>query len=352
MKTGAMPFDLHATDPSILKMFQIVQARFAEELDGSSRVSERVVASNRVYRYQLRDSALWRSKFVKPIFRLATRTAGSILTSYADSRFATEVFVDGDEGDLFCFTTMLRGEMTLVRNGDAATGTMAHGLAWRPGPGTRLLIGDDTARANVFFKVTELEDALEHLLDERLRSPLEFVPVIDWSQGLAASLKCQLDLITCEFKRPDGMASNPVALASMTDLLISLALHGVPHNYSDRLDTGLAGALPAYILRAEEFMRVKSAEPIRMVQVAAAAGCSMRSLSAVFQQFRGKTPLGALHAIRLDQAHRDLSRGANSASVATVGRCYGFTNPARFTNAFRRRFGETPSEVVRRATRS
>lgn len=151
-------------DPALLAMFDVVRARFSEELDGSSRVSERVAESSRVYRYQLQDRALWRMKFASPIFSLATRSAGSILVSHADSSFATEVSVDGDEGDLFCFSTMLRGEMTLVQSGDAATGTTAQGLAWRPGPRTRLLINDAAARTNVFFKVTEVEKALERLV--------------------------------------------------------------------------------------------------------------------------------------------------------------------------------------------
>ena len=53
-------------------------------------------------------------------------------------------------------------------------------------------------------------------------------PNLDWSSGLAASLKFQLDFVMHESQGSDGMASNPVALASMTDLLISLALRGAP----------------------------------------------------------------------------------------------------------------------------
>ncbi|QCI63676.1 AraC family transcriptional regulator [Phreatobacter stygius] len=345
-----MPMTAPAIDPARLATFNVVRASDPGGVDGTSRVSERVAKSSRIYRYQLQNSALWRMQFDRPIFTLATRGAGSIIASYADSRFATEVSIDGDEGGLFCFTTLLHGHTTLIHNGDSTTATEGGGLALRPGPGTRLLTSDDNVRTNVFFKVAEVEDALEHMLDERLRGPLEFRPNLDWSSGLAASLKCQLDLVMHEFARPDGVASNPAALASMTDLLISLVLRGAPHNYADRLDRGPAGAVPAYIRRAEDFMRANCTEPVRMAHVAAAAGCSVRTLGAVFRQFRGKTPLGALHAIRLEQAHAVLSLGAADASVATVARRYGFTNAARFTSAFRRRFGKTPSEAVQRAS--
>lgn len=189
-------------------------------------------------------------------------------------------------------------------------------------------------------------------MDERLRIPLEFRPSLDWSHGLLASLKWQLDFVMQEFKRRDGMASNPAALASMTDLLISLVLRAAPHNYTYRLDMRRAGAVPVHVRRAEDFMRANCAEPLRMTQVAAAAGCSVRSLNAVFRHFRDKTPLDALRAIRLEQAHRDLILGADGASVATVARRYGFTNSARFAIAFLRRFGEAPPDVMRRGTRS
>lgn len=347
MSTGAL-----AINPASLAMFNVIQASDPGELDDRSRVSERFLESSRVYKYQLRDRALWRMRFDRPIFSLAERSAGSILATYGDSSFATEVSVDGEEGDLFCFTTLLHGQITLVRDGNSTTGAGTCGLVWRPDPSTRLLISDNNARTNVFFKVAEVAEALEHTLDERLRRPLEFKPNLEWSSGLAASLKRQLDFVMHEFQQPDGVASNPVALASMTDLLVSLVLCGAPHNYTDQLGRSPAGAVPVYIRRAEDFMRANCAEPIRIAHVAAAAGCSVGTLGVVFRHFRGKTSLGALHAIRLEQAYCDLTRGGTGASVATVACRYGFTNSARFNVAFRRRFGETPSEAVRHASRS
>lgn len=339
-------------EPALPAMFDVVRARHPGDLDGRLRITERVAKSDRIYTYQLQNRALWSAKFDKPIFTLATRAAGSILASYADSSFATDVSVDGDEGNLFCFTTMLLGHMTLVQKGNSTTANDGRGLAWRPGPSSRLLMSDNNARTHVFFKVADVEDALEHMLDERLRQPLEFGPSLDWGSGLAASLKRQLDFVMHEFQRQDGVASNPVALASLTDLLVALVLHGAPHNYVDRLDRGASGVVPAYIRRAEDFMRANGAEPIRMSHVAAAAGCSVRTLGHVFKHFRGNTPLRVLHSIRLELARDDLTRGASGASVTTVARRYGFTNSARFATAFRRRFGEMPSEAARRSSRS
>lgn len=89
-----------------------------------------------------------------------------------------------------------------------------------------------------------------------------------------------------------------------------------------------------------------------MSQVAAAAGCSVRTLEAVFRQFRDTTPLGALHGIRLEQVRRALSDGAADEPISAIALRHGFTNRSRFVAAFRRRFGESPSDVLRRASRS
>jgi AraC-like DNA-binding protein len=334
-----------------LTMFNVVRTSDPAELDRRSRVSNRLPESSRAYRYQLRDRALWRMRFDSPIFGLATRSAGPILASHGASRFATEVSIEAGQSDNFCFTTLLQGDLTFIERGDPTTGTASRGLVYRPGTDTRLVTSDDSVRTNVFIKAAKVEESLEHMLDKNLRKPLEFRPSLDWSRGLAASLKFQLDFVMREFERPDGVAGNAVALASTTDLLIELMLRGAPHNHADQMELGPGCAVPAYVQRAEEFMHINSAAPIHISDVAAAAGCSVRTLGSVFQQFRSRTPLAALHAIRLQQVHAELSRGTSDAPVSAVARRYGFTNKTRFVNAFRRRFGETPLDVVRRASR-
>lgn len=339
----------HRSDCDRLRMFDVVRANDTAELDSRSRVSSRLTGPASPYRFHLRDRALLRMRFDNPIFTLAVRSAGSIVATYVDSHFATETAIEG-ESDLFCFTTPLQGDMTLIRRGEPTTGTASRGLAYRFAPDMKMMTSDESVRTNVFVKVAKVEEALEHMLDNRLRKPLEFRPSLDWSCGLTASLKSHLDFVRREFERPDGVADNAVALASTTDLLMALILGGAPHNYADQLELGAGSAVPVYVRRAEEFMRVHCATPIHLSDIAAAAGCSVRTLGSVFQRFRGRTPLAALHACRLEQVHAELSRSAADTPIGAVARRYGFTNASRFAAAFLRRFGETPLDVVRRAS--
>jgi AraC-like DNA-binding protein len=224
-------------------------------------------------------------------------------------------------------------------------------LAFRGTSGTRILASDVNARENLWIEAAALEQALEALLGERLRERLAFKSTIGWTSGLAASLRGQIDFLTDKMARQGGVTDNPVAMASVTDLVVSLVLHGIPHNYLERLTTDRFGAVPAYVRRAEDFMRANASVPITMDNVAAAAGCSVRTLGSVFRQFRDTTPLAALHRIRLEHAHAEPGHRGSGPSIAEVARRYGFTNPGRFAAAYRRCFGESPVDTAKRHTR-
>jgi AraC-like DNA-binding protein len=334
-------------DPIALNTFNIINVRNPREMEDSSRPPN----DGAEWRYRLQDRRLVCANFDGPITSIAERYLGSMMIAHGGDRFATQVDIGGDGVDSYCFTAMFHGRVTLIQHGKETTSIAANGLVFRGTPGTRILTSDVNARESLWIEASALEHALEGMLGSQLRERLAFKPGIDWTRGLAASLRGQIDFLMHEIKRQDGVADNPVALASLTDLVVALALRAIPHNYLERLERGPFGAVPAYVWRAEEFMRAKAAAPIRMEHVAAAAGCSIRTLNAVFRQFRDTTPLAALHKIRLEQVHAELNHPVAGASIAEVARGYGYTNRGRFTAAYRRRFGESPADTARRGTR-
>src|SRR3954463_6739399 len=119
----------HAIDSVALATFDLSQATEHGPLDGTSRVIERAAQPSTVYRYQLQDRAHWRAKFEAPVFTLAARSAGSIVATVAENRYATEVAIEGEESELFCFTTILHGAMRLIGGGHETVSTGACGFA-------------------------------------------------------------------------------------------------------------------------------------------------------------------------------------------------------------------------------
>jgi len=86
-----------------------------------------------------------------------------------------------------------------------------------------------------------------------------------------------------------------------------------------------------------------------MIDVAEAAGVSVRSLQAGFRKFKDTTPATYLRGIRLEAVHAELSLWENRLPVSEVALKWGFTQMGRFAAQFHERFGRYPSEMLTRA---
>ena len=78
---------------------------------------------------------------------------------------------------------------------------------------------------------------------------------------------------------------------------------------------------------------------------------SVRALHYAFRQNRARTPGEFVRERRLDRA-RDLLADAASRTVTEVAMDCGFNPMGDFSAAYRRRFGETPSQTLRRSSGS
>ena len=317
------------------------------ELDRTSRLTPRLPADLAAVQYLLHDRRQLRGPCIAPISTHArVHAAGIYVTRIAD-RFQTGMEIGGAGLDRYWFAMANAGSMLVRQGGRSEVCGGPAGAVLRGHAGTSLLGSDGNVRTSVWIEADALEAALSAMLDDTLRRPLEFRMAIDWSTGLAASLGGQIELFASELRRPDGLASSAAALASFRDLITRTVLQGLRHNYSERLVPRPGAPAPVFLHRAEDFMQAHADQPIRMQDVAAAAGCSVRTLGNVYLRFRDTTPLAALHSIRLHRL-RDALLSGEDVPLATLARRYGFTNAGRLGKAYRERFRERPSETIQR----
>lgn len=110
-----------------------------------------------------------------------------------------------------------------------------------------------------------------------------------------------------------------------------------------------AGPVPLKNVRqAEEFMRAHFAMPLRVADIAAAAGLRVRSLETAFQRVAGSTPWAKLTSIRLEQAQLRLLTSDGTESVTSIALECGFAHLGRFARLYKKALGELPSETLRR----
>jgi AraC-like DNA-binding protein/tetratricopeptide (TPR) repeat protein len=109
-----------------------------------------------------------------------------------------------------------------------------------------------------------------------------------------------------------------------------------------------ASVLPRGVRRALDVMQAAPERDIGLPELAAAAGLSGRALQRQFRTFLGKTPHEALRDIRFECARRQLLQGRPGVKIMDVALRCGFPHFGRFSIEYRGRYGETPSQTLKR----
>ncbi|WOH67721.1 helix-turn-helix domain-containing protein [Bradyrhizobium sp. BWA-3-5] len=109
-----------------------------------------------------------------------------------------------------------------------------------------------------------------------------------------------------------------------------------------------ASPLPRGVKRALDAMRANVGYNWRLAELAGIARVSARTLQRQFLTFLGKSPRAVLREIGLDCARRELLQGSPGVKIMDVALRCGFTHFGRFSIAYRRRYGETPSRTLKR----
>src|SRR5258705_12876032 len=104
------------------------------------------------------------------------------------------------------------------------------------------------------------------------------------------------------------------------------------------------------VRRALSVVNDSSGRPPLITDLCRAAGVSERTLRNAFHDVHGLSPKQYLLRHGLEEAHRALqvAQGARGSVTLVATEC-GFFELGRFARAYRRLFGERPSDTLRRA---
>ena len=103
--------------------------------------------------------------------------------------------------------------------------------------------------------------------------------------------------------------------------------------------------------RFEEIARAHVDRSVAISELCRMCGVEQRALLRAFRAVRGTNPSGFLRAPRLARARQVLlSADAETESVTQVAMRFGFREPGRFAVEYRAKFGESPSETLRRTS--
>jgi AraC-like DNA-binding protein len=112
-------------------------------------------------------------------------------------------------------------------------------------------------------------------------------------------------------------------------------------------EAGQAPLRPRIVKRVLDEMHDDPCRPWTAGDMAEVAGVSIRRLQEGFRDYVGASPRECLTDLRLTRAREDLLRGADGLTVADIAMRWGLMHTGRFAAAYRRKYGESPSETLR-----
>ncbi|MEU6785036.1 AraC family transcriptional regulator [Nonomuraea angiospora] len=277
---------------------------------------------------------------------------GSVRVSYLD--YGAGVHIEPGDLDTFFLVMIPLAGRSLIRVGDKEI-VSTSSLAALPSPTRHLDMrwAAGCPQLVVKFERTSIERSLEQMLGEQLDGPVVFDPGMDLTTGWTRSWRGMADLLVGEAERDDGLTGHPLAIAHLENALITLLLTMQPSNYLERLMAPRPPALPKVVRRAMEFVEGHAHLPLTTADIAGAVAISSRSLQEGFRAHLGLTPMALLRQVRLARVHDELRTADPArATVTTVAARWGFLHQGRFAAQYRERYGQPPSETLRRDSAS
>jgi AraC-like DNA-binding protein len=142
--------------------------------------------------------------------------------------------------------------------------------------------------------------------------------------------------------------ADPAWLAGHAPLLLD-ALAALAHR-DDPADK--SSALGSHrLIRLEEWIDAHLDEPITMGRLCQVAGAGARAPQKDFAERRGMSPMRFVNERRLHAAWRKLLDAREGDTVSQIALSVGLTHFGRFSQTYRRAFGEAPSSTLLRRPR-
>ena len=198
---------------------------------------------------------------------------------------------------------------------------------------------------------TRLESHLADLVGHPIAGPIDFDFGFSTQSTRGRSLLASVEFLARELDRDGGITETPLAQEQLEAFVMTQVLLAVPNSYSDALEGYGARSRPSRLHAVLTHMETHADQPLTPGELARIGCMSVRSLHATFRHELGLSPMAHLRRIRLDHVHAELLRAGHSdARISDIAMRWGFFHPSRFAHQYQERFGELPSDTVRRGT--
>ena len=201
----------------------------------------------------------------------------------------------------------------------------------------------------LILKINQAE-FLQHCKHHMANIPRDgviFDPRLDFnSQGGSYFLELintMTNAIMCE----NHPLHHPFAFKQFESSLFNALIYGQANNAIGNISNKYEKNISPYFIKvAQEYIEAHLHEALNIEILAEKAGVSVRSLFAGFKTYLGTTPMNYLRDVRFEQVHLELMSDSEL-SVTDIAFKWGFSHLGRFSQEYKKRYGELPSHTLR-----
>jgi AraC-like DNA-binding protein len=208
-----------------------------------------------------------------------------------------------------------------------------------------VVMSADMELVNLRILEGDMNQACRAMLGSDLSHPLRFVTDAPAGTAPAVTLTRLIDRIAALPLYQHAAArqlERNLKSAALLELLLAW-----PNSYTQHLDDQTA--LPASTQKARDYIHAHAADLPSLEDIARACHVGVRALSRGFEKHMNTSPMRYMLDYRLDQVRADMLQRRDAASVTEVAFKWGFLHLSMFAARYRERFGELPSETLKRA---
>lgn len=178
---------------------------------------------------------------------------------------------------------------------------------------------------------------------------IHFAPDLCLRRGSGASFARTLLFMTNELDTPESIFSYTSTLNFMEQSLMCALLDTQPSDLEYLTERDYRQIAPSCVRKVEEYVKEHIRDDIFMEDLVRASGVSGRTLFRVFRQFRRMSPMAYLRVVRMRHIRSNLlCPSAQDVTVTFVLSRWGIKQFGRFAAEYRHKYGELPSQTLRR----
>lgn len=245
----------------------------------------------------------------------------------------------------------MNGRAVVEHRGHTFEANTIRSAVTSPGVSLRMAFDHDSPQLIIRVEERAMGAHLTRLLGRSLNRPLVFEPEFDMATEAAMRWHAAVQLIHTEVFHEGSLIQRGQGIGAVEELVMSSLLQLQPSNYHEEfLAPPPSDQRRAVVQNAMSYIDDHLAERITMDALAKAVHMSVRSIQQGFREELGMSPMSYVRERRLERVNEELTDAlpSDGVTVTQVAERWGFNHLGSFAVEYRKRWGEAPSETLRR----